>query len=159
MQNLFIYFDKFCVTALYKYWSVGCEATYLCLRQASCSKATVARSLLHYLCSQVPHSCSSLLQILEIILVHVVKQQLLYIRCVTFTLLIAASCFTFILSSSFTFWTVFLYLKSMFLIWISCVLCDGVLIMDSELETMWKSETMTYIRVLWWDVFAGMNVS
>jgi hypothetical protein len=110
------------VTALYKYWSVGSEATYLCLCQSSHSKATVARSLLHYLCSQLPHSCSTLLLILEINLVHVVKQQLLYKRRVNFTLLIAATCFSFILSSSFTFWTLFLYLKIMFLIWISCVL-------------------------------------
>jgi len=146
------------VTALYKYWSVGSEATYHCLCQSSHSESTDTRILFHFLCSQFQNSCSTLLQILEKILFHIIKQHFLYKRCVDFTLLIATICYSFILSSSFTFSTVFPYLKTIFLIWISCVLCDEVLIINSELETMWKSDTMTYFRVLWRDVFAGMNV-
>jgi len=38
-------------------------------------------------------------------------------------------------------------------------LCDEVLIMKRELETMWKSDAMTYFGVLWRDVFAGIYVS
>ena len=38
-------------------------------------------------------------------------------------------------------------------------MCDEVLFKSSELETMWKSEAMTYIRVIRRNVFADINVS
>jgi len=31
-----------------------------------------------------------------------------------------------------------------------------MLIMNSELETMWKSEAMTYVRVVWRDLLQGL---
>jgi len=35
-------------------------------------------------------------------------------------------------------------------------MCDDILIMNSELETMWKSEAMTYIRVIRRDFLQGL---
>jgi hypothetical protein len=109
------------------------------------------------LCSQLQHNGSILLQILEKDLFHIVKQQLLYKRYVNFTLLIAATCCSFIPITLFTYLsTGFLYLKTLSVIWISCILFDEVLLMNSELETMWKSEASTYIRVIRTDVLQGL---
>jgi hypothetical protein len=81
-------------------------------------------------------------------LVLIVKQQLLYKRYVNFTLLIAATCYSFIPITLIIYLSAdFLYLKTFSVIWISCVLFDEVLLMNSELETMWKSESSTYIGV------------
>jgi hypothetical protein len=98
------------VTVLYKYWSVRCEATYLCLCLSSRRKCIQLCSLLHVqvcqcrgLCSHLQHTRSTLLQILEKDLFHIVKQQLLYKRYVNFTLVIAATCYSFIPISLFTF--------------------------------------------------------
>jgi hypothetical protein len=149
---------------LWKYWIVGCEATYLCLCLASHSNWNHSSSPFHVqvwecrgLCTHLQHRCSTLLQILEKDLFHIVKQQLLYKHYVNFTLLIAATCYSFIPISLFTYLsTGFLYLKTFSVIWISCILFDEVLLMYSELETMWKSEARTYIRVIRTDVLQGL---
>jgi hypothetical protein len=148
----------------WKYWSVDCEGTNLCLCLASNSELNHPRSPFDVqvwecrgLCSHLQHTSSTLLQILEKDLFHIVKQQLLYKRYVNITLLIAATCFSVIPITLSTYLsTDFLYLKTFSVIWISCILFDDVLLMNSELETMWKSEASTYIRVIRTDVLQGL---